>query len=84
MFTSWELITMSFMNITNMVQNGAPLLGYQLSIPFTAHRTPVGLIADWPRPIAYMISQFFFLLTTSNFLKNRQGTNKTKFVFKVY
>lgn len=60
MFTPWELITMSYMNITNMIQNGTPLLVYQLPIPFTAHRTPVGVIADIPRPIAYDLTVLFF------------------------
>lgn len=60
MFTPWELITMSYMNITNMIQNGTPLLVYQLSIPVTAHRTPVGVIADIPRPIAYDLTVLFF------------------------
>uniref|UniRef100_K1QIR7 Uncharacterized protein n=1 Tax=Magallana gigas TaxID=29159 RepID=K1QIR7_MAGGI len=46
MFTPWELITMSFMNITNMVQNETSLLGYQFPIPFTAHRTAVASEQD--------------------------------------
>lgn len=75
MFTSWELVTMSFMNITKMVQNGTPLLENQLPIPFT----PVGVIADGPGPMAYDLAVLLFaycycFLLLENTIKEQKNT----------